>query len=72
MLMTRAPCPTAQSIPLRMLNVVLSALAALLEKACTASRRAAGAVPSTLARGHRARHAGAVGVRAFPVRRPPR
>ena len=47
MLMTRAPWPTAQSMPLRMLNVVLSALAALLEKACTASRRAAGAMPSS-------------------------
>ena len=62
--MMRAPWLTAQLMPLRMLNVVLSALAALVEKACTASSRAAGAVPEqTLVRGNRARHAGAVGVR---------
>ena len=43
--MMRAPWPTDQSMPLRILNVVLSALAALREKACTARRRAPGAVP---------------------------
>ena len=46
-LMTRAPCFTDQSMPLRMLKVVLSALAALVEKACTARRRAPGAMPSS-------------------------
>ena len=34
-------------MPLSMLNVVLSASAAVLEKACTASKRAPGAVPSS-------------------------
>ena len=46
MLMTRAPWFTAQLMPLRMLNVVLSGVATLVEKACTARMRAAGAVPS--------------------------
>src|SRR5262252_8829328 len=45
-LMMRAPSCTDQLMPLRMLNVVLSAVAAVVEKACTASSRAAGAVPS--------------------------
>ena len=47
-----------------MLNVVLSAVAALVEKACTARSRAAGAVPSRRwCAANGARHAGAVRVR---------
>src|SRR5215469_5302096 len=45
-LMMRTLSCTDQLMPLRMLNVVLSAVAAVLEKACTASSGAAGAVPS--------------------------
>ena len=63
-LMTRVPWPTAQLMPLRMLNVVLSGVATLVEKACTARMpRGRRGAEQTLARGNGAGHAGAVRVR---------
>ena len=71
MLMMRAPWFTAQSMPLRMLNVVLSALAGLGGERVHREQAGGGRdAEEPQVRGDRAGHAGAVRVRRSPARRP--